>query len=153
MDLKREHQKWARRVGWSLATVEHFRVPNYRPAMLGTHWRGADNTGQKDPDNRIRHGYEHIGVVVLNTGWCFVARSRPNWRDNYNRKRGHTIAVGRALKRAALVDQKPDFAIDRKLIGTNNNNPMRDEIRKYLGLPIFQKENSGEKNSSGSTAR
>ena len=50
----------------------------------------------------------HVAVVILTDGHYFVGISKKDPYDNYSRKRGHEIAVGRALHYALTETEEPD---------------------------------------------
>lgn len=65
-----------------------------------------------------RDGFDHVAVVILNSGACFVGHARPSEQEQYKRSVGYSVSVGRALK--SVVDHgvlNPDFYIDNELVG------------------------------------
>lgn len=61
-----------------LLSLVHFRVPHQKP-----------------------HRFDHVAVAVTKDGFCYHADARLSNKDQYNRKRGFTISVARALLEAA----------------------------------------------------
>src|SRR5262245_46121151 len=52
------------------------------------------------PNRFVKYSaYDHIAVVVLTDGRCYVGISRCGRKDQFHRSRGHEIAVGRAMRR------------------------------------------------------
>lgn len=97
--------KWEPRLREKLVTVEHYRRPPLR----------ADN------------GYDHIAVVVTGGGDCYVGEAELSPKDQYVRKVGHAISVGRAYKRAATQSQG-DFMVDTSLAPMK----LRDAVKQML---------------------
>lgn len=105
------------------------------------HMRLGEILGDKLKDvEHFRWGTSHIAVACLVDGTCFTGMSVCNPKDRYNRSRGHTIAVGRALKKA--VDSYDsygymgcDFWIEPGIVKKD----LRDACREKLGIPVPDK--------------
>ena len=123
MDLKIQHQRLYRMLGERVLDIEHFRHTT-SPIFLA-----------KDGKE-----YEHVdrptntAVVVFRDGSCFVGTAVCSEKDQYVRKVGHTIAVGRALRLAVDCTiyeyDKPDFIVDTSLRGV----ALRDACREVLHI-------------------
>jgi hypothetical protein len=76
--------------------------------------------------------YTHIAAVVLKSGQMFWGVSKCCPKDQYNRKLGYTISVGRALSWAAKPHSK-GMTIRRKKDRTLPGGfKLRDQCRKRL---------------------
>lgn len=89
-------QHWAKLNG-SLHDVESYTRRAEYSKVIGAHKNGLYKYDK----------YDHLAVVVLTDGRCYVGIARCGKRDQFNRSRGHEIAVGRAMKRALKEMYKP----------------------------------------------
>lgn len=87
--VKPEHQRWLKRVHGYVDT-EHYLM---RP-------------GPHHDKHGVRHVAHNIAVVVLEDGSAYAGEAKCTVLDVWSRKKGHTMAVGRALKAAALKTPK-----------------------------------------------
>ena len=121
---------WLPRLKEEPLSVEHFRTPSEH--------------GQ---------GYDHIAVVVTKEGACFVGMAELSKKDNYNRKLGFMISVGRACK--IICDsynphsefyRGPDFFVDPELRGLRLRDKVWGSLLLFKGIKPtwrdFVRENS-----------
>lgn len=105
MLIKQEHTRLYRLLGASVfLDVEHFRNPT---------------------------AGRHVAVCVLKNGACFIGVSQVGKKDHYSRKLGHTVSMGRALRKAVdyyLHEHDMDFMVHPALQGRD----LRDECYKEL---------------------
>ena len=69
-------------------------------------------------------------MVVTTSGRCYVGQASPNHKDAYDRRRGYTIAVGRALRQCA--GGHPAFLDEQGRTGR----ALRDFCAAQLELPV-----------------
>ena len=98
MFFRPSHEERVKRLGVSLKDVEHFRYYNREGQIM------------------------HVAVVVIRPGRAYIGTAACSKRDNYNRKRGYEIAVGRALKAA-------DSPMIGFAVGTVDGVVLRDACR------------------------
>ncbi len=116
------YAKHLERLGDSIRDVEHFRTTYDVEPIPGIPVRVMDI-----PMN--------VAVVVLNDGACFIGEAKLNYQDTYNRKRGHEIAVGRALKKACGYSESNRHRSYEPLFYVPGNRAgvaLRDFCRKQL---------------------
>ena len=119
MDFKPQHQRLLRLIGVNIIKdVEHFRHVVDRVDYFDA--SGNLYTHENRPAN--------TAVVVLGTGACYVGKAVCSEADVYSRRIGHTISVGRALRR--ILNERPDFYVDPVLSGVN----LRDACRAATGI-------------------
>lgn len=109
---KRQHGHWVKMLGDDLADIQHFRRPENN---------------------------EHIAVTVLQDGSCFVGRSVCSRKDQYVKKIGFNIAVGRSLAKTVILCkmfEPPDFYVSLTSLRNGNGNALRDDLRSRLGLLV-----------------
>ena len=122
MDLAREHKRLATKIGPHLKDIEHFIV------------RGG--WGSRQP--------AHLAVAVDYSGMCFVGRAHANTKlDQYVRRIGYVMSVGRALRKMADYlgphGHVADFYVPTEMEGV----ALLDACRRNLGLPEWRPRNAG----------
>lgn len=131
MHFNREHTRLLDRLGLSaVKDIEHFRIhvmeiPNDVYESITQGYRYALNPSS----------FSHYACLCLVDGAVYLGEAHTSAKDNYNRKRGYTIAVGRALRAAVDKDSSPKhFWVQPDKEGV----ALRDACRAALGLPPYQ---------------
>ena len=120
MDFKPQHQRLVRLIGFQrILDIEHFRHKVDRVDYFDA--GGNLYTHENRPAN--------TAVVVLRDGSCYVGRAVCSEADNYSRRIGHTISVGRSLRKI-YNKETPDFRVDPNLRGVE----LRDACRAATGI-------------------
>lgn len=118
MYFTREHQRLLSRLGLeNVKDIEHFRVQ-------------ADQVNSRYHLNPT--SWSHYACLVLTSGCVYHGEAHTSYTDQYNRKRGYTISVGRALRRA-LEDPQPLLWVPTHYEGIL----LRDTCRAALSLPPY----------------
>jgi len=107
-----EHSKLLSKIGLDvIKDLEHYRIP-------------AEEFDQMED---LIHGYVHLAALCMKTGDVYIGGAACSVRDQYNRKRGYGVAVGRALKRA-LVKPFGDAVVPLEVVGLG----LRDACRQVI---------------------
>ena len=113
MYFTKPHDWYVQQLGHDLKDIEHFRIHPKFPDLFNNDKRYNQSAPQ------------HVAVVVLTNGHCFVGRANTSNSDIYNHKIGYTLSVSRALKKAVNPFHQggfawrgltaPDFIVDNEL--------------------------------------
>lgn len=134
MHFNREHQTLLSRIGLeNVKDIEHFRV-DYRDIPVDD----INNLWDNKRFIQVSGPVHHYACLAMKDGTVYVGKAFCSDQDTYNRKRGYTISLGRALKAATSPIPNRTFMVDTSLEGVS----LRDACREALGLPPYTPKES-----------